>query len=391
MREYFSHKKKISSVSEFASLAAELCKNEEEICSCSGAYISSKNKRVCFYRGVSKARTLKSVNYNDGKDLCESEYEMYKDVRCIFPKEFLRDTKTIDKLIRVQHYGIPARLVNVTYDPLVALFFAAGGFKAIEEKDGDGRVIFFCCESESIIFSDDSKPCVLSDSENAIGYGDFVCALDVFRKFLTACKAVENLSNVHLKNTLNELIGDIRKALNSVTTDFMNIYTAICCMELLVDSLWDVFRSEGSANGLEEEGEFRDLLMKAYSEYVSEYIRKTAGELKLDVDVPKIKNLASFMGSFCNFFFVEPKASNELIKRQQGAFLLHPSVAHAFNLDDFNLQKTSGLMVKSIMVDSGSKSNILKELREHGLTFNYLFPGVVNYRKDIYSEYSLKK
>ena len=131
--------------------------------------------------------------------------------------------------------------------------------------------------------------------------------------------------------------------------------------------------------------------MKAYSEYVSEYIRKTADKLKIDIDASRFNDLASFLGDFCNFFFVKPKTSNELIERQQGASLLHSSATHAFNLDDFNLQRISGFTVKSIIVDSGSKSNILKELRECGVTFSCLFPGLVNYRKNSYMKYSLKK
>jgi len=392
MREYFSHKKKISGVSEFTLLIKELCESKEETY-CSGG--NSKDKRTYLYRGVSKERySRKNVGFIDNTDLHESKYEMHKDVMRVFPKIFLHDTKVVDKLIRVQQYGIPARLIDVTYNPLVALFFAAGGFKAAKEgeKEEDGRVIFFGCEPESIIFSDDKKLCSETDLEQTIDYDDFVHALDVFRKFLAACKSINNISDSDFKNSLNELIGDIRRTFNSVITDFINIYAAICCMELLVDNLWKAFLDEDSANGLkEEEREFYDSLMKAYSECVSEYIRKTAGKLKIDIDASRYNSLASFLGDFCNFFFVRPKTSNELIERQQGASLLHPSVTHAFNLDDFNLQKISGFTVKSIIVDNGSKSNILKELKECGVTFSYLFPGLVNYPQNSYMKYSLKK
>jgi len=389
MREYFNHKKKVSSVSEFDSLTTKLHENSGEVCSSGGACFSSESKKVYLYRGVSRAR-YPLVGYRDSRDLYESEYEMYKNVMRVFPGEFLYDTKIVDRLIRVQHYGIPARLIDVTYDPLVALFFAAGGFETMmekgkkekKEKEEDGRVIFFGCEPESIVFSDDRKPCLLADLEQGIDYDDFVQALDVFRKFLTVCKSAENLPDSDFKNSLKELVGDIRKTLNSITTDFLNIYTAICCMELLVCSIWEAFLDEDSAGGLkEEERKLYDLLMKSYSEHVSEYAQKTAGELKSDVDVLRFKSVASFLEGFCNFFFVKLKTSNELIERQQGAFLLHTSAAHTFNLDDFDLRETSGFTIKSIVVDSVSKFKILKELRERGVTFSYLFPGLVNYRK----------
>ena len=227
MREYFCHKKKITSVSEFSSLITKLDENSEEARGAGNACFGPEGKKACLYRGLSKARyPLKTADYRNGIELYESEYEMYKDVARVFPKEFLHDTKVIDRLLRVRHYGIPACLINVTHNPLIALFFAAGGFKAVREgeKEEDGRVIFFGCEPESFVFSEGRRPC---DLGHVVDYDGFVYALDVFRKFLTACKLVENLSDSGLKSLLNELIGDIRKTLNLTATDFVNIYISI--------------------------------------------------------------------------------------------------------------------------------------------------------------------
>ena len=40
------------------------------------------------------------------------------------PKEFDNDKYFFDKLVRAQHYGIPTRLLDLTINPLIALYFA---------------------------------------------------------------------------------------------------------------------------------------------------------------------------------------------------------------------------------------------------------------------------
>ena len=40
------------------------------------------------------------------------------------PRDFAEDIGVFEKLVRMQHYGLPTRLLDVTYNPLVAVYFA---------------------------------------------------------------------------------------------------------------------------------------------------------------------------------------------------------------------------------------------------------------------------
>ncbi|CAM1631275.1 FRG domain [Bartonella apihabitans] len=56
------------------------------------------------------------------------------------PDEFQKDVTCFQRLMHSQHYGLPTRLLDVTMNPLVALFFACSDE---EQKDQDGAVFVF--------------------------------------------------------------------------------------------------------------------------------------------------------------------------------------------------------------------------------------------------------
>ena len=66
----------------------------------------------------------------------KNEKRAVRDLVSVHPHEFSADQTMFDRLVRMQHFGLPTRLMDVSRNPLVALYFATEPDPAGEEADG---------------------------------------------------------------------------------------------------------------------------------------------------------------------------------------------------------------------------------------------------------------
>jgi len=119
--------------------------------------IKDESDIVWFFRGHSdklKYRLEPSISRkdNEGNYLYrENEHNMFREFLIQNPSSFEKDGSTIEKLVRMQHYSLPTRLLDITSNPLIALYFACISEKNIEN---DGEVICFSIKKSSIEYYD---------------------------------------------------------------------------------------------------------------------------------------------------------------------------------------------------------------------------------------------
>lgn len=77
-----------------------------------------------YYRGHSNVEYAISPSIYRNKNHKTSEHLMIRQLMAQHPREFAEDQGIFDQLVRAQHYGLPTRLLDISLNPLVALYFA---------------------------------------------------------------------------------------------------------------------------------------------------------------------------------------------------------------------------------------------------------------------------
>ena len=94
------------------------------------------------------------------KELLKNEKRAVRDLISVQPHEFASDETMFDKLVRMQHFGLPTRLLDVSLNALVALYFATDP-GPVGDIQSDGMVTAFAIPQErEKYFDSDSVSCI---------------------------------------------------------------------------------------------------------------------------------------------------------------------------------------------------------------------------------------
>jgi hypothetical protein len=113
------------------------------------------------YRGQRNAawRNVPGLFRPDLSALEKNEKRAVRDLVSVHPHEFTGDASMFDRLVRMQHFGLPTRLMDVSQNPLVALYFATE--PAPDGAETDGVVTAFAVpEQRERYFDSDAVSCL---------------------------------------------------------------------------------------------------------------------------------------------------------------------------------------------------------------------------------------
>ncbi|HFZ1931786.1 FRG domain-containing protein [Serratia marcescens] len=135
---------------------------------------SIKREKGCayYFRGHSDYRyELVPGIYRKGKGWINHEHKLFREIMLRCPVEFRGNSTTFQNLVKMQHYALPTRLLDITTNALMALYFACVGEA---EKKQDGEVIVFNINESEIKYYDDSEVSLLSN----LSKQDYLFSLD---------------------------------------------------------------------------------------------------------------------------------------------------------------------------------------------------------------------
>lgn len=119
-------------------------------------YGINKNKTI-FYRGHSNVNYSLRPSIMRTNSLLKNERQIYNELLINCPSEFENCSSHLDKLAKMQHYGLPTRLLDITRNFLVALFFACE-----VQSSSYGELILLEVKNEEIKYPESDTVSILA-------------------------------------------------------------------------------------------------------------------------------------------------------------------------------------------------------------------------------------
>ena len=293
--------------------------------------------------------------------LIENEDKIIKDALTYCPDDFLPSDTLFEKLVKLQHYGYSTRLLDLTANALVALYFAAWNEQHYKK---DGELIILDISDEQIKYGDSDTVSILA-------------AISLQPKPFDLRELKSKVAEEAKIETEIRVLDEINKILvQEISKKFL------CEQNSEAEKLFHNL-SKGSRNLVNYNDVFSSLFNKSKDIISMLHIIHT--------DKPSFRpviNPDDLQRALC----VRAKLNNARISRQQGCFLLfgikdNKTEAAAIP-DEWQRFAPNG---QKILVKADSKAAIIEELKTFGISKRTLFPELEAQAKEIMDYYKGQK
>lgn len=382
---------------------------------------------TAFFRGHADKQweLVPGLLRNEG--LINNEDLMYRSVVAKHTSEFNMCTSALDYLVKMQHYGLPTRLLDLTTNPLVALYFACEEHQAYDKVKGkSGEVIVLKVPTLSIKHYDsdtisilsnvakckeeEMRICLYSDNWSDGNFYDELDLKDSSRK-----KCIHHIGEYYTK-VIKELLNneDMRERLKVIMTSLLDLAKS---NNLKEPSFYD---QEGNLKGNDEidkeigamelktyeKGMLRKLhttFMKEpiYSKNSMSYITWFNNLGQIQFLLHQISQEKSHFSAVINphdlarVYIVNAKQDNQRIRNQMGAFVLFglgmsdddgclmlSKKEKACIPNDWNLSSSTRLIIPP-----ECKRKIIDDLGLLGIKKSFIYPELDVFTKELEKQY----
>ena len=116
-----------------------------------------KNDTLLYYRGHSNANYRLQPSISRKNSWLYNEREMYNELLINCPSDFEKCSNHLEKLVKMQHYGLPTRLLDITKNALVALYFSCAS-----HPYNYGEIILISATKDSIYYPQSDTASILA-------------------------------------------------------------------------------------------------------------------------------------------------------------------------------------------------------------------------------------